>query len=128
MSATGPTEAERGFTLLEMLVVMAVTALIAALGWPAVERGIGAAQFRSQARSALSLLVEARARAVAQGRAVRFAPADSAELPDVRWTLPRGGLTFHADGSASGGEVLMQAGERRARFAVEPTTGTIRPL
>ena len=44
MWATGRVDREAGFTLLETLVVLAVTALIAGLSWPAAERAIAAAE------------------------------------------------------------------------------------
>ncbi len=124
MWAIGRADREAGFTLLETLVVLAVAALIAGLSWPAAERAIAAAEFRSRAAQGAALLAEARAQAIARNETVAFVPRDA--LPDVAWSLPRDGLTFFADGSASGGEVVLAAGERRARFVVEGATGAIR--
>lgn len=113
-----------GFTLIEMLVVLAITALVAALGWPAAERAIAAAEFRGRAAQGAALLAETRARAIARHETVRFQPGDA--IAQARWTLPQGGLAFFADGSASGGEAVLAARGRRARFAVDAATGAIR--
>jgi general secretion pathway protein H len=124
MSVTGKTEA--GFTLLEMLVVLAATALVAGLGWPMAERAIAGAQFRTVAAEAEARLIETRARAISGGAPATFAPPR--EPGTARWSLPRGGIVFHPDGSASGGEVALALEGRSARFAIDSATGAVRKI
>lgn len=122
MSATGKSEA--GFTLLEMLVVLAVTALVSGLGWPVAERAIAGAQFRAIAAGAEAELIETRARAISASAPATFTPPHGTE--GARWSLPRGGIVFHPDGSASGGEVSLMLEGRKLRFTIDGATGAVR--
>ena len=44
----------------------------------------------------------------------------------LSFVLPRGGLWFFPDGSASGGELTVAHGDSRVRFAISGPTGAIR--
>jgi len=123
MSATGRTD-QRGFTLIEMLVVLAVLGLVSGLAFPAVEQSIGHQQFRLAVGEIEAALHESRATAIAKGMRTSFALQVAAN--GVAVDLPRGGLNFYPDGSASGGTVAVSAGPRRVRFAVDAATGQIR--
>lgn len=128
MSATGRTEASgsMGFTLIEMLVVLAIVALIASLEFPAIERAFGRERFRSAAAGIESRLHAARATAIAQGAATRF---DAGALPQgVALDVTRAGIVFYPDGSANGGELALTEGPRRFRLAVDGATGRIARL
>ena len=63
---------ERGFTLIELLVVFAMVALLTALVPLAFERLRESAQYRDTVRGMLSDIRQARYRALAEGRQVRF--------------------------------------------------------
>ena len=63
---------QRGFTLLELLVVFAIVALLVALAPVAYERLRESSQYRDAVRGVLAELRQARYRAVAEGREVRF--------------------------------------------------------
>ena len=65
--------AHRGFTLVELLVVLALVGLMTALVPMAFDRLRESAQYRDAVRSALADFRQARHRAVAEGREVRFA-------------------------------------------------------
>ncbi len=133
-SAAGGT---RGFTLMEMLVVLGITALVAGLGFPAIERMRDGASFTSAVRLTELALRQAHADAVRGGRAVRFAADnDGAALfvsgrpltplpAPARLQAPADGILFLADGSASGGDLLLSAGARRRAFRVSPDSGAI---
>ena len=63
---------ERGFTLVELLVVFAIMALVAGLVPMAYERMREASQYRDAVRTMFSQLRAARATAVSGGQEVRF--------------------------------------------------------
>lgn len=63
---------ERGFTLVELLVVFAILALVAGLVPVAFDRLRDSAQYRDTVRTMVSQLQGARSRARLQGRDVRF--------------------------------------------------------
>jgi general secretion pathway protein H len=63
---------QRGFTLVELLVVFAVIALLTTVVPPAFDRMRESAQYRDVVRTILSDIRQARHRAIAEGREVRF--------------------------------------------------------
>jgi general secretion pathway protein H len=63
---------QRGFTLIELLVVFAMVALLTALVPLAFERLRESAQYRDTVRGMLADIRQARYRAIAEGREVRF--------------------------------------------------------
>src|ERR1700741_3062673 len=75
MSATGKTD-ERGFTLIEMLVVLAILGLVAAIGYPAVDRALAGRHFAQAVASVEGQLHAARASAIATSRPYAFKPQD----------------------------------------------------
>ena len=137
-----------GFTLLELLIVLAVVALAAALVVPNVPGFLGNNRVIAAADTMLAFIREARARAIVRGTTVdlevdpttgayRF--ADRAETIDrgiaidLTASLPAGRakgslgiVRFYPDGAASGG-VIRLAGSGRARtLTVDALTGRIR--
>lgn len=134
--------AERGLTLLELLVVLAVLALVSGLAASA----FGGRSARQQERDALAIglyLQDMRAAAVSTGRVVsaglvgeRLAEAGGAlsARPKVdasiriRWqaTSPSaagGELAFFPDGSATPGEFELMFPDHTKRIAVDWTGG-----
>lgn len=63
---------ERGFTLVELLVVFAILALLVGLAPVAFDRLRDASQYRDTVRTMLSQMRSARYRAVTEGRETRF--------------------------------------------------------
>lgn len=136
MSAAG----KPGFTLIEMLVVLAVTALITGLAFPALDRSLRGQAFESAAGALELGLRQARADAIRSGRATRFAlGADRRsvvreggapiELPAaVAISLPTQGITFFGDGTSTGGTIAMTGSGRERRLAVNPGSGAVAAL
>lgn len=141
MSATIDPRARRrpptcGFTLVELLVILAILGLMAGIVFPAVDKAIRRQSLVDSARRVELGLRSARAAAVASGAPVRFLAARDGHgfsfagrddrLPDdVAIVLPGSGILFFADGSAIGGGVEISDGRFRERLAVGDALGTI---
>jgi len=142
-----PRSAARGFTLLELLVVL----VIAAAGYALVVRfasgGVSGAQLRSAARTVAAGLREARGAAIArqestalvldmEGRSMEVGGGRPRGLPrrlDMKlYTAQseivddrRGAIRFYPDGSSTGGRVTLASGERKLLVDVDWLTGRV---
>lgn len=139
---------ERGFTLIELIVVLAILALATALVPPLLSGGRDRAAFQSTVREVAAALRETRSLAMTRDRS-------EALLVDVshgvlRWggsrgahTVPKGirlalltttgervdggsgDIRFFPDGSSTGGHVTLMQGERRLDVFVDWLSGRI---
>jgi general secretion pathway protein H len=138
---------ERGFTLIEMIVVVAIMGLVLAMVAARGPLGLHTLTARAAANELATGFRQARARAVADNRPV----AVSIDLPGHRWRvgadkpteLPRdldiavltvagqsvGGtaaaIRFLPDGSSTGGRVELTDGRRRMRIGVDWLNGRV---
>lgn len=128
---------QSGTTLLEMLVVLAVTSLIAALVFPAIDRGLDAFMLHESATVVAADLRAARSEAIETGQTVSFVAN-----PDGRrygWTggpvhvLPAGlsmqepdAIYFYPDGTASPGAIRIRGSHSVVSLAVDSTFGSVR--
>lgn len=141
--------AERGsgFTLFEVLLVLAIMGVIAAVVAPMVFRGFSGTQSRAAALEIAAALRQARGAAVAENADVavvfdigRNAYAMDRAKPKVlpgdlhiafygaqgeQVAADRGGIRFFADGSATGGQVSVSDGKTRYNVDVDWLTGRI---
>ena len=136
---------DRGFTLLEMMVVLCVLALLTGVALPYLR--FGGPDAATAAKDLSASLAAARSRALSIRRPVtlavdltdgRFGIAGGEEraLPaglSVRWTVAAGqtdgrqaAITFFPDGGSTGGRLLVTGRGRDAAIDVDWLTGSIR--
>jgi general secretion pathway protein H len=143
-------DAQAGFTLVELLVVLGLLALVYGMVAPSLGRAIGSSEIRIAARELVAALREARAAAIGGGREVRFVVDGAAgaygagqvrrpiprgfdiaaEVPESRRLSARvGAIDFYPDGASTGGQVVL-AGRGGPRFAVavDWLTGRVWPV
>ena len=123
----------RGFTLLELLVVLALVALVTGLVTPAVIRGLAAARERAIASDMLALLEGLPVRAYQTGLALELdGPALrslGSELPQDWQLAVTPVLRYGPGGVASGGTVsLMAPGRKTLAWRVAPVSGEVEAL
>lgn len=124
MSATGKTEPRvAGFTLLEMLVVLAVLGLISALAFPAVERAQQGQRFVGDAATLEARLHAARAAAIVSGSPRVLEPGEFDGGSRVEATGEN--IVFYSDGSARGGILVLSAGRRSRRYTIDAGSGEV---
>lgn len=136
-----------GFTLLELLVVMAVLSLAVAVALPYLPKRGEAATVQSSARAVAGALREARGLAIQRNEPTTFAldvrarrwtigagrsgtlPGDLALAIETGQTLVRSAdvaaIRFHADGSSTGGRIEMTMAGSRALVTIDWLTGRV---
>jgi type II secretion system protein H len=139
----------RGFSLLELLLVIAIAGLMAAVAIPSLPGALESARLRGSAGEVRATLTLARTLAVseARNRSVAF-DLDQGEYGIVgdarKWFLPEGirlaafrpgeseaergvvRVRFYPDGSADEAEVsISSSGGGRMRIRVDPLTGIV---
>lgn len=129
---------ERGATLIEVMVALAILALVGAMAYPNMDRGFAQMQFRRATEQLSADLRSARGLALTSGRAVAVALGADGRGYDpgtgaVRRAVdgvhfsgsPR--VVFFADGSTTGGIIAVAGtrGSRRAEVLVDPATGAV---
>jgi general secretion pathway protein H len=136
-----------GFTLLELIVVLAILALGFAYVAPNFARNLESVRFKSAVREVALELRRARGQALSQGKEVVFwvdvtgakfgVDQDQPKpLPKtVELTLDtaeteliapgRGGIRFFPDGSSTGGRIVLRCGGQAKRVDVNWLTGRV---
>ncbi len=130
----GHISAVHGFTLLELLVVMTITALTVGAVLPAAVRWLGSAQERAWRADARAQLESLPLLARAAGQPMQWDASRLQERmpdlpPDAELYLPQP-LRYEASGVASGGVVeVFKKGARQplAHWDIEPITGRLLP-
>jgi general secretion pathway protein H len=138
MSATGSSR-QGGFTLIECLAVLAITAAVGALAFPRLEHAMAAVTLAQTKAALVADLQRARAEALRGGAAVALsidpdggaydwtgAPR-RAMPPTVRLIDEAGSpIAFFPDGSAVAGRLGLRSGARHTSLTVSPA-GVVSP-
>ncbi|MCS4249437.1 Tfp pilus assembly protein FimT/FimU [Pseudomonas sp. BIGb0164] len=134
--------AQRGFTLLEMLVVILLISLAASLLGLGVRQGLQVAKERRAVGQMVEALRATRAGAIIGGQAARTEfdlPARTFQAPGrarQQWPEPLKvtlhtaeqvgpAVEFYPDGSSTGGNLLLASGTRRWRIDIGWLTGSV---
>lgn len=137
-----------GFTLLEMLAVMAIIALLAGLSTQLVRPAAPHLRLEGAARGLCAALRATRARAISANEEATLVvdlARKSYFSPSVRETLlpaemrvqvsvakdqrdlgENAGLKFYPSGASSGGDIILEIGGNRATIQVNWLSGTTR--
>ncbi|RMT99211.1 hypothetical protein ALP39_200359 [Pseudomonas marginalis pv. marginalis] len=134
--------AQRGFTLLEMLVVIVLISIAAGLVGFGLQQGLRAAKERQAVGQIVEALRSTRARAIVSGTTqstvfdLRNLSVEAPDRPKKHWpaelqvtlhTAEQAGsaVDFYPDGSSTGGNLLLANGSRRWRIDIGWLTGSV---
>ncbi|KAE9651296.1 type II secretion system protein [Pseudomonas sp. PB105] len=134
--------AQRGFTLLEMLVVIVLISIAAGLVGFGLQQGLRAAKERQAVGQIVEALRSTRARAIVSGTTestvfdLRNLSVQAPGRPKQHWpaglqvtlhTAEQAGsaVDFYPDGSSTGGNLLLANGSRRWRIDIGWLTGSV---
>ena len=140
--------ASAGFTVLEMLAVLAILGLVAALTIPTLRRPPDNLRLEAATRSLASALRLSRAQAISRntdvlltihadrrtfasstGLSIELDQEISVEMifaAPLRRGRAAGAIRFFRDGTSSGGDIVLSLNKRRARISVNWLTGEAR--
>lgn len=141
MSGTGDRAEHRfsppGYTLIEALVVVAITTMAAMIGFPRMQQALLTLSERQTATVIGEVLRQARADAMLRDEPVIFVvdahaygegEAGIRTPPGVTLSArqaPGGRIAFYGDGSSSGGQVIVHATGGIIRLTVAPLGGSV---
>jgi len=135
----------RGFTLVELLVVLVIAALVLALVGTSISRSVSGAEMRTAARKVAANLRYTRTQAILQkseqvflvdteAKTFQAPERDSVQIPEgmrIALTTARteltgesvGGIRFYPDGGSTGGYVELESDNRIYKVSVAWLTG-----
>ncbi len=146
-SPTGESRPGNGFTLMELMVVLAIMGVALILAMPMLDRLLPGLELRTDTRNLVSALREARARSIGRNAVVTVVVDQEQGLLNVDGTLavrPSPGLRilnivgtgqssvsavdgirFFPDGTSTGGHLMLALGDRRKHVRVDWLTGAV---
>jgi len=124
-----------GFTLLELLVVLAITGLMISIAMPFTVRTIENAELRADAREVVSDLRQLRQRAIDRQEAIEVTSLSENAWPQAGRAVRHRArfvaegrartLVFYPDGTSSGGTLRLREGSRSVDVNVAWLSGAI---
>jgi general secretion pathway protein H len=134
---------QRGFTLIELMVVLTILSLLALTGSTAISAAVPAMRFKAATRLLADDLRAARRTAIQESRETtvrilrdRYAPSAGARPPALpvgtELSLldapgrPADRIRFFPDGSSTGGHIVLRLGERKGGVTVDWLSGRVR--
>jgi general secretion pathway protein H len=130
---------EDGFTLIELVIVLAIIGLALAIAVPLLARSVGGATLNAAASEIRAAANEARSTAIAEDRTVvlRGDPGGGYWVDRNHFTLPLmngaqplrvatlggGQISFFPSGGSSGGRIVVSSGGGERQIAVDALTG-----
>ncbi len=134
MCTTLRREPRAGFTLVELLIVLAIMGLVAALAFPRLVGRAPGSTLGAVAEELRAALATARSAAISQDREIMVGGGvGSYRVDGARHVLPSaagvridvrgGGIAFFPSGGSSGGRIVLRGGGRTAELDVEALTG-----
>jgi general secretion pathway protein H len=117
------TRAERGFTLVELLVVLTLLGLLAAMVLPRFSGRLGPTA-QERAAGLADQLRAAREQAISTARPTRVPVDPAMARPDP--PAEDAAILFFPDGSSSGGRLLVDGGGPPAAVEIDDLTGRVR--
>jgi general secretion pathway protein H len=117
---------EAGFTLLEMIVVVAVMGLALALLTGAGRPKSHALEEKAAAQQVAQAMRTARGQAISQGQPVAVVLPPLPAWLAVSAEAPAGRIVFAPDGSASGGQIVLDDDGREMTVSADWLTGNVR--
>ena len=126
-----PARDARGFTLIELVVVLAVLATVTAFALPAIRRGSDGLQLRAGAGRVASLLREARQQAVTHRRPTRVALSSNRHGAALAWEGTENPCAASSSPIASGwrsSPVARPSRSRRAAWSATPAGRSKAPV
>lgn len=116
-----------GFTLLELLVVLVIMGLMAAMLMPGLPTAFGGGALRSAEAQAVASLRQARGKAIASAREARYRPEPQAFGRGIAAKVePADGIRFFPDGTSSGGSLVLTRRGSSSHLDVDWLTGEVR--
>lgn len=133
---------EQGFTLIDLLVILAIMAVIGAFAFPRLGSTSATASFDQTVSAVSAALREVRVEAMRRGEPVTFvldpitrrygvadSPTTKSMPPSVSVSFtgpdgPQSRMTFDPDGTTRGGIIVFAQGARRTNLTVDWLTGT----
>lgn len=132
-----------GFSLLELLAVLLLLALVAAVTAPATGRFLGTISDRKKSSEIMATLRYARLLAISKGQPVNLSVSDDGDAlllsgaveesrtfgfgQDERLTLEPAVVSFYPEGIASVGRLTYQSDRRLQQIDIDPITALPRP-
>jgi len=138
----------RGFTLLELLVVLAIVMVVVGVAAPILSSGLPGTDLRSGMLAISSGLREAQSQAMAENKEIAFTlnvdekwfaigkKGRAEHIPErlrlsflttrsERLNRATANIRFYPDGSSTGGRIELESGDRNAVVTVDWLTGRV---